>query len=55
MDTLVDFLLRVICDLTGYWLLRLFGNQRPGEIAMTFAGAAFWFLMLALLIAFAKS
>ena len=50
MDTLASFLLCLIRDLTGYWLLRMCGNERPGELATTFAGVAFWVLVAVLLV-----
>lgn len=48
MDTLAGFLLSIIRDLTGYWLLRMCGNEHPGGFAMTLAGLAFWMLVLVL-------
>ena len=53
METIASLVLGLIRDLTGYWILRLLGRQKPGEIAMTFTGAAFWVLLFLSLLSFA--
>lgn len=50
MDTLVSLILAFVRDLTGYWLLRMFGIRRPHYIAATVAGFSFWMLLIWLLM-----